>query len=137
MSPTKPQPKQSSDSPPLSREVIKARREAIDAELDAVRMQRQTVDRVLAEVSHKAELALLKAELQTELASTHADRAEMAANQARRYAQRCEAAKPDYLALLLITVGISGLVATSLILLYRPFHEPTQPISQSAAATSR
>ena len=77
-------------------------------------MQRQQVDRVLAEVHHKAEIALLKAELQTELASTHADRAEVAANQARRYAQQAEKAQPDYLALVLLTIGISALVAITL-----------------------
>ena len=136
MPPTKPRPKQLSDSTPLSREVIKARREAIDAELEAVRVQRQTVDRVLAEVSHQAELALLKAELQTELASTHADRAEVAANQARRYAQQAENARPDYLALVLLTIGVSALVTMALHIL-TPNHEPTQSLRPTAAATIR
>ena len=136
MPPTKPKPKQSSDSTPLSREAIKARREAIDAELEAVRVQRQTVDRVLAEVSHQAELALLKAELQTELASTHADRSEVAANQSRRYAQQAENAKPDYLALVLLTIGVSALVTMALHLL-TPNHEPTEPLRPTAAVTVR
>ncbi len=131
---TKPKNKQSGNSPPLSLEAIKARREAVDAELEAVRVQRQAVDRILAEMSHKAELALLRAELQTELASHHADRAEIAANRANRSAQQAERAKPDYFALLLIAVAVSGLVATSLIVLSRQHHEPTQSVSPSAPA---
>jgi ribosome maturation protein Sdo1 len=122
---TKPKNKQSSRSTPLSLDAIKARREALDVELEAVRVQRQQVDRVLAEVNHKAEIALLKAELQTELASTHADRAEVAANHARRYAQQAENAQPDYLALVLLTIGISSLVAISLHLI-TPSHESPQ-----------
>jgi ribosome maturation protein Sdo1 len=121
---TKSKPKPSSNSTPLSLEVIKARREALDVELEAVRVQRQQVDRVLAEVQHKSEIALLKSELQTELASTHADRAEVAANHARRYAQQAENSKPDYLALVLLTIGISALVAIALHRLIPNYESP-------------
>jgi ribosome maturation protein Sdo1 len=131
----KPKTKQSSDSTPLSLESVRARRDAIDVELEAVRVQRQQVDRVLSEVTHKSELALLKAELQTELASHHADRAEVAANRARKYSEYAEAAKPDYLAILIITIGVSALVSILLFLTTRKHYEPTQQtIGQSSPA---
>jgi hypothetical protein len=121
-------------STPLSLEVIRARRSAIDAELESVRLQRQEVDRVLSEVAHKAELTLLKAELQTELASTHADRASGFADSARRNADRAEQARQDPVALLGLVIGVSFIISLITVTLSMRNHEPIQPTHPSPAA---